>query len=211
MPRTPPGWIRRSPCRETPDEQDSEYARHPHRAHGRASPQATGEDEATWVKFFELYQPVIRHFAEFAGARSDTDDVVQDVMVKLVEVFRSGTYHPEKGRFRAFLATITRREVINRWQEILPQMLAEDPAKRPLDLEKLATRLTSPPVAPGPRLFARPWVCAAGIAAALGVAAGAYFLLLPSGKRTARPAQTTVQAEDVAWLDQAFAVPGDAR
>ena len=83
----------------------------------RMAAQATGEDEATWVKFFELYQPVIRHFAEFAGARSDTDDVVQDVMVKLVEVFRSGTYHPEKGRFRAFLATITRREVINRWQK----------------------------------------------------------------------------------------------
>ena len=83
----------------------------------RMAAQVTGEDEATWVKFFELYQPVIRHFAEFAGARSDTDDVVQDVMVKLVEVFRSGTYHPEKGRFRAFLATITRREVINRWQK----------------------------------------------------------------------------------------------
>lgn len=83
----------------------------------RMAAQVTGEDEAMWVKFFELYQPVIRHFAEFAGARSDTDDVVQDVMVKLVEVFRSGTYRPEKGRFRAFLATITRREVINRWQK----------------------------------------------------------------------------------------------
>ena len=83
----------------------------------RMAAQVTGEDEATWVKFFELYQPVIRHFAEFAGARSDTDDVVQDVLLKLVDVFRSGAYRPEKGRFRAFLATITRREVINRWQK----------------------------------------------------------------------------------------------
>ena len=83
----------------------------------RMAAQVTGEDEATWVKFFELYQPVIRHFAEFAGARSDIDDVVQDVLLKLVEVFRSGAYRPEKGRFRAFLATITRREVINRWQK----------------------------------------------------------------------------------------------
>ena len=83
----------------------------------RMAAQVTGEDEATWVKFFELYQPVIRHFAEFAGARSDTDDVVQDMMVKLVDIFRSGAYRPEKGRFRAFLATITRREVINRWQK----------------------------------------------------------------------------------------------
>ena len=83
----------------------------------RMAAQATGEDEATWVKFFEIYQPVIRHFAESAGAKSDADDVVQDVLMKLVDVFRSGTYHPEKGRFRAFLATITRREVINRWQK----------------------------------------------------------------------------------------------
>ena len=83
----------------------------------RMAAQVTGEDEATWVKFFELYQPVIRHFAEFAGARSDPDDVVQDVLLKLVDVFRSGAYRPEKGRFRAFLATITRREVINRWQK----------------------------------------------------------------------------------------------
>ena len=83
----------------------------------RMAAQVTGEDEATWVQFFELYQPVIRHFAEFAGARSDADDVVQDVLLKLVDVFRSGAYRPEKGRFRAFLATITRREVINRWQK----------------------------------------------------------------------------------------------
>ncbi len=83
----------------------------------RLASQITGEDETAWAKFFELYQPVIRHFAEYAGAKSDTDDVVQDVLVKLVDVFRSGTYRPEKGRFRAFLATITRREVINRWQK----------------------------------------------------------------------------------------------
>ena len=83
----------------------------------RMAAQVTGEDEATWVKFFDLYQPVIRHFAEFAGARSDAEDVVQEVLVKLVDVFRSGAYRPEKGRFRSFLATITRREVINRWQK----------------------------------------------------------------------------------------------
>ena len=98
------------------------------------------------------------------------------------------------------------RHFENRWQEILPQMLDEDPAKRPLDLVRLAARLSASSAAPRRR-----WAWVAGIAAALGVAAGAYFLLLPSGKRTARPAQTTVQAEDVAWLDQAFAVPGDVR
>ena len=99
----------------------------------------------------------------------------------------------------------------NRWQDILPQMLDEDPAKRPLDLEALAARLTSPPVAPGRRLFARTWPWAAGLVAALGMAAAVYFLFSSSGRRTTKPASPSVLGEDIAWLDQAFAVPGDAR
>ena len=83
----------------------------------RMAAQMTGEDEAGWVKFFDLYQPVIRHFARAAGAKTDEEDVAQDVLLKLVEVFRRGAYKPEKGRFRAYLAAITRREVINRWQK----------------------------------------------------------------------------------------------
>ena len=83
----------------------------------RMAAQMTGEDEAGWVRFFDLYQPVIRHFAQAAGAKTDSEDVAQDVLVKLVEVFRRGSYKPEKGRFRAYLAAITRREVINRWQK----------------------------------------------------------------------------------------------
>ena len=83
----------------------------------RMAAQMTGEDEAGWVKFFDLYQPVIRHFAEYAGAKTDSEDVVQEVLIKLVDVFRRGVWKPEKGRFRAYLATITRREVINRWQK----------------------------------------------------------------------------------------------
>ena len=83
----------------------------------RMAAQMTGEDEAGWVRFFNLYQPVIRHCARAAGAKTDSEDVAQDVLVKLVEVFRRGAYKPEKGRFRAYLAAITRREVINRWQK----------------------------------------------------------------------------------------------
>jgi RNA polymerase sigma factor (sigma-70 family) len=83
----------------------------------RMAARATGESEAGWVRFFAMYEPVIRKFATFAGAKSDAEDVVQDVFVKLVEVFRRGDYKPERGRFRAYLATIIRREVINRWQK----------------------------------------------------------------------------------------------
>ena len=83
----------------------------------RMAAQVTGESEASWVRFFDLYQPVIRKFAEYVGAKGEAEDVVQDVFVKLVEVFRRGAYKPDRGRFRAYLATLIRREVVNRWHK----------------------------------------------------------------------------------------------
>ena len=83
----------------------------------RMAAQVTGESEASWVRFFDLYQPVICKFAEYVGAKGEAEDVVQDVFVKLVEVFRKGAYKPDRGRFRAYLATLIRREVVNRWHK----------------------------------------------------------------------------------------------
>ena len=83
----------------------------------RMAAQVTGESEASWVRFFDLYQPVICKFAESVGAKGEAEDVVQDVFVKLVEVFRKGAYKPDRGRFRAYLATLIRREVVNRWHK----------------------------------------------------------------------------------------------
>lgn len=83
----------------------------------RMAAQVTGESEASWVRFFDLYQPVIRKFAEYVGAKGEAEDVVQDVFVKLVEVFRKGAYKPDRGCFRAYLATLIRREVVNRWHK----------------------------------------------------------------------------------------------
>ena len=83
----------------------------------RMAAQVTGESEASWVRFFDLYQPVIRKFAEYVGAKGEVEDITQDVFVKLVEVFRKGAYKPDRGRFRAYLATLIRREVVNRWHK----------------------------------------------------------------------------------------------
>ena len=83
----------------------------------RMAAQVTGESEASWVRFFDLYQPVIRKFAEYVGAKGESEDITQDVFVKLVEVFRKGAYKPDRGRFRAYLATLIRREVVNRWHK----------------------------------------------------------------------------------------------
>lgn len=75
--------------------------------------QRTGEDEATWVRFFELYEPAILKFAELRGSGRDPDDVVQEVFLHLVEVLREGRFQPGEAPFRAYLATLIRNQIIS--------------------------------------------------------------------------------------------------
>ena len=83
----------------------------------RLAAERTGQSQADWTRFFELYQPVIEKFAAFVGAKREAEDVSQDIFLKLVEVFRDSTYEPSRGSFRAYLATMIRREVVNRWHK----------------------------------------------------------------------------------------------
>ena len=76
-----------------------------------------GISESDWTKLFDLYQPAVRAYAESVGAKMDSDDVAQEVFVKLVEVVRSGSYKPEKGRFRSYIATMIRNVVINNFHK----------------------------------------------------------------------------------------------
>ena len=90
-----------------------------------------------------------------------------------------------------------------RWRDVLPLMLAADPSKRPADLKNLPQMLS--PTSPARRGRPRRWPWAAAIAAALAVAAGAYFIFAPSARKKAVP------ENDVAWLNDAFAVPESMR
>ena len=83
----------------------------------RMAAEHTGASETSWTRFFELYQPVIVKFAAFSGAGREAEDVAQDVFVKLVEFFRRSAYDPAHGTFRAYLATMIRNEVVNRWHK----------------------------------------------------------------------------------------------
>ena len=79
--------------------------------------EVTGGNEASWVRFFNLYTPAIRRFAELNDHVHDPDDVVQEVYLKLVEVIRSGKYDPDKARFRTFLALLIRRQLITLYRQ----------------------------------------------------------------------------------------------
>ena len=53
--------------------------------------QVTGQtNELAWVRFFELYEPAIRKFAEYQGAKTEAEDIAQEILMKLVDILRAG-------------------------------------------------------------------------------------------------------------------------
>ena len=75
--------------------------------------QVTGEDEDNWVRFADLYVPAIRDFVRSRGDGRNVDDVVQEVLVGLVAVFRGNRFQVRAGvgNFRAYLARMIRNQL----------------------------------------------------------------------------------------------------
>ena len=83
----------------------------------------SGVDDVAWARFVDMYGPVIHHLVRLLSpgiSAADTDDAVQDVFVKLVNILRSGAYDPAKGKFRTYLSTLVRRLLIDRVARCLP-------------------------------------------------------------------------------------------
>jgi len=86
----------------------------------RIASEKTGvRDEAAWTRLFELYAPVIRAFAEERGANDEEEDVVQEVFIKLADVLGDGRVKVggDAGKFRRYLATLIRNELVSRWRK----------------------------------------------------------------------------------------------
>lgn len=79
----------------------------------KLSGEMSGESEVAWTRFFDLYSPAIRKFVEWNGGERDPDDVLQEVLLRLLNVLRSGRYSAGTGRFRSFLATLIRRQLVD--------------------------------------------------------------------------------------------------
>lgn len=73
-------------------------------------------DESAWTRLFELYEPAIRRFAEGLGGGDESEDIAQEIFLKLVEILREGRYSADEGRFRSYLATLIRHELVSRWR-----------------------------------------------------------------------------------------------
>ena len=80
----------------------------------------SGVDDAAWARFVDMYGPVVHHLVRLMSrgiSDADTDDAVQDVFVKLVDILRSGAYDSAKGKFRTYLSTLVRHLLIDRYRE----------------------------------------------------------------------------------------------
>ena len=85
----------------------------------RIASEKTGvRDEAAWTRLFELYAPVIRAFAEERGVGGEQEDVVQEIFMKLAAVLGDGRVKVggDAGKFRRYLATLIRNELVSRWR-----------------------------------------------------------------------------------------------
>ncbi len=65
-------------------------------------------DHEAWSTFQEIYLPLIRSFCVHWGLQTaDAEDVAQEVLVAVARTMPSFDYQPERGRFRAWLGTVT--------------------------------------------------------------------------------------------------------
>ena len=86
----------------------------------------SGVDDVAWARFVDMYGPVVHHLVHLLSpgiSDADTDDAVQDVFVKLVNILRSGAYDSAKGKFRTYLSTLVRRLLIDRYREAAARRL----------------------------------------------------------------------------------------
>lgn len=70
------------------------------------------EDATSWKTFVDLYAPMIYNYCRRKGLQdADAADVAQEVMTEVARCIRSFEYQPERGRFRDWLGTVTRRQL----------------------------------------------------------------------------------------------------
>src|SRR5271155_1109111 len=70
------------------------------------------QDAESWKLFVELYTPPVLRYCRLRGLQdADAADVTQEVMAQVARSMHAFRYSPERGRFRDWLGTVTRRKL----------------------------------------------------------------------------------------------------
>jgi RNA polymerase sigma-70 factor (ECF subfamily) len=71
-------------------------------------------DDDAWQEFVAIYRPVVCRLARKRGLQhADADDLAQRVFIAVGRAIGNWQPDPDRGRFRAWLGTITRNAIIN--------------------------------------------------------------------------------------------------
>ena len=72
-----------------------------------------GDDHQVWDDFLKLYRPAVYRFARRAGLQdADADDATQRVLQSVAAAFRNRPPDLSRGRFRSWMAQITRNAAL---------------------------------------------------------------------------------------------------
>lgn len=71
-------------------------------------------DQAAWREFTDIYRPLLLAYISSRGLQADdAQDVVQEILVKLVRKLQAFDLDHDRGRFRTWLYEVTRNAVID--------------------------------------------------------------------------------------------------
>ena len=70
------------------------------------------KDREAWDRFIEIYTSIVRDYCfQRRLQKTDIDDLVQDVMTSVANAIKTFEYDPARGRFRAWLGTVTANKI----------------------------------------------------------------------------------------------------
>lgn len=91
------------------------------------------EDQESWKQFVDIYAPILMDYASRKGMQhQDASDVVQEVMQAVANSIEQFQYDPSQGRFRGWLHTLTRNQIINHQKRNARHQAAGDTAVQQL-------------------------------------------------------------------------------
>ena len=79
------------------------------------------QDNESWQAFFDRYWPLIYGTAIKSGlSPAEAEDVVQETVLVVARKIKEFQYDPSRGKFRAWLGTVIRSRVVDRFRKRLP-------------------------------------------------------------------------------------------
>ena len=112
-------------------------------------------DEESWKEFVYYYRGYVYNIASRMGLNHhDTEDVVQDVMLKLWKKLPEFQYDSSKGRFRGWLCTVTANKVKLLWQQKSHDLDRLAPNER----EEMTRYLQDMQTAPNQEMAEQEWI-----------------------------------------------------